>query len=66
MLKKRKIFALPLWSRLLILSGVPVSEFDVNPAFLVEKRLNRPNPLESKPHMQIKAHLVYWPPQASR
>ena len=33
------------------------SYFDVNPAFLVQKRLNRMNLMESNPHMKIKSAL---------
>src|SRR5438094_8428583 len=29
----------------------------MNPAFLVQKRLNRMNPMESNPHMKIKSAL---------
>jgi hypothetical protein len=29
----------------------------VNPAFLIQKRLNRTNPLESNPHMKMKSAL---------
>src|SRR5207342_338744 len=30
---------------------------DANPAFLIQKRLNRTNPLESNPHMKMKSAL---------
>ena len=29
----------------------------MNPAFLIQKRLNRTNPLESNPHMKMKSAL---------
>ena len=34
-----------------------LSQFNLNPAFLIQKRLNRTNPVESNPHMKIKLPL---------
>ena len=32
-------------------------QFNLNPAFLIQKRLNRTNPVESNPHMKMKSAL---------